>query len=141
VPLIDEVLPHYDVHEVHSIACGRTLDEALATPLAADPVVRVLFRLRGLRTDGTIADLFARMRFDEVAREENEVVFAGSGTPWRGGRVSFAMNFRREGGDLSTETRVQAVDDDARRVFLRYWRVIGPFSALIRRRWLKQIAA
>ena len=139
--LIDEVLPHYDVHEVHSIACARTLDDALATPLAADPVVRVLFRARGLRTDGTIADLFARMHFDEIVRDENEVVFAGTGAPWRGGRVHFAMNFRRDGRELSTETRVQAVDEQARRVFLRYWRVIGPFSGLIRRRWLKLIAA
>jgi hypothetical protein len=28
--------------------------------------------------------------------------------------------------------------DAARRAFLRDWRVVGPFSALIRRRWLKQ---
>lgn len=140
VALIDDVLPHYDVHEVHSIACARTLDDALATPLADDPIVRALFRLRGLRTDGTIADLFARMHFDEAARDANEVVFAGTGAPWRGGVVRFAMNFRRAGSELSTETRVQALDDEARRVFLRYWRVIGPFSALIRRRWLKRIA-
>jgi hypothetical protein len=141
VALIDDALPSYDVHEVHSIACARTLDEALATPLAADPIVRVLLRLRGLRTDGTIADLLVRLRLEEAARDDDEVVFAGGAAPWRGGRVRIAMNFRREGGKLSTETRVQAVDDQARRVFLRYWRVIGPFSALIRRRWLKQIAA
>jgi hypothetical protein len=36
---------------------------------------------------------------------------------------------------------VQAVDEAARRAFRRYWLVIGPFSALIRRRWLKRIAA
>jgi hypothetical protein len=141
VALIDDALPSYDVHEVHSIACARTLDEALATPLAADPIVRVLLRLRGIRTDGTIADLFVRLRLEEAARDEDEVVFAGRAAPWRGGSVRIAMNFRREGGKLSTETRVQAVDGEARRVFLRYWRVIGPFSALIRRRWLKQIAA
>jgi hypothetical protein len=141
VALIDDALPSYDVHEVHSITCTRTLDEALATPLAADPIVRALLRLRGIRTDGTIADLFVRLRFEEVARDEDEVVFAGAAAPWRGGTVRIAMNFRREGSTLSTETRVQAVDDEARRVFLRYWRVIGPFSALIRRRWLKQIAA
>ena len=141
VALIDDVLPRYDVHEVHSIACARTLADALSTPVAADPVVRVLFRLRGLRTGGTIADLLARLRLDEAARDENEVVFAGTAAPWRGGTVRIAMNFRREGGKLSTETRVAAVDRQARRVFMRYWRVIGPFSALIRRRWLKQIAA
>jgi hypothetical protein len=31
-------------------------------------------------------------------------------------------------------------DDAARRAFLRYRLVLGPFFALIRRRWLKQIA-
>lgn len=139
--LIDDVLPRYDVHELHSIACARTLDDALATPPAADPIVHVLFRLRGLRTDGTIADLFTRLRFEQVARDANEVVFAGTAAPWRGGVVRIAMNFRSVGGELSTETRVQAVDAESRRTFLRYWRVIGPFSALIRRRWLKRIAA
>jgi len=37
--------------------------------------------------------------------------------------------------------RIQAVDDAARRAFARYWRVVGPFSGVIRRRWLKHIAA
>jgi hypothetical protein len=49
-------------------------------------------------------------------------------------------DFRSDGARLTTETRVEAVDDAARRAFLRYWRVVGPFSAAIRRRWLKQIA-
>jgi hypothetical protein len=149
---IDDVLPHYDAHEVHSIVCARSLDEALATPVAADPFVRLLFRLRGLPTNGTIADLFARMRFAELARTEHEVVFGASGTPWRlggeirpladarPGTVRIAANFLIEGGRLSTETRIDAVDDAARRSFLRYWRIVGPFSALIRRRWLRTIA-
>jgi hypothetical protein len=80
VALIDEVLPHYDAHEVHSIA------EALP------------------------------------------------------GTVRVVANFLSDGERLSTETRIEAVDDAARRAFLRYWRVVGPFSAVIRRRWLKQIA-
>jgi hypothetical protein len=37
---------------------------------------------------------------------------------------------------LSTETRIAAVDEPARRAFRRYWRAVGP-SALIRRRWLR----
>lgn len=35
---------------------------------------------------------------------------------------------------------LRLVDVGARRPFLRYWRVVGPFSALIRRRRLAQIA-
>ena len=150
--LIDDVLADYDVHELHSVASTRSIDEALATPVAADPVIRALFRLRGLSTDGTIGELFARMHFEELARDDSEIVVGVSGTPWRrGGRirtfsaagpgtVRVVVNFRTDGSRLSTETRIGAVDDDARRSFLRYWRVVGPFSALIRRRWLRFIA-
>ena len=150
---IEDVLPRYDWHEVHSIACTKSIDDALSTPVVADPLVRILFRLRGLPTHGTIADLFTRMHLDELARSEREVVFGGAGTPWRpgGGIGSFAeqrpgtvlvvTNFLSDGAVLSTETRIQAVDDAARRAFARYWRVVGPFSGVIRRRWLKHIAA
>jgi hypothetical protein len=51
-----------------------------------------------------------------------------------------ALGFRAEpvgeGSRLLTETRVAAVDDRARRAFLRYWRVVRPFSGLVRKRWL-----
>lgn len=40
---------------------------------------------------------------------------------------------------LSTETRVQAVDDAARRVFRRYWLLVRPGSGLIRRYMLRAI--
>lgn len=41
---------------------------------------------------------------------------------------------------VSTETRVFASSDDARRRFAAYWRVIYPGSATIRRQWLRAIA-
>lgn len=55
-----------------------------------------------------------------------------------------AMNFRLEDGGanatlVSTETRVYATDDDARRRFARYWRTIYPGSAFIRRMWLRAV--
>src|SRR5262249_6069607 len=40
---------------------------------------------------------------------------------------------------VSTETRVSAGSDEARRRFAAYWRVIYPGSALIRRMWLRAI--
>lgn len=57
------------------------------------------------------------------------------------GFVKIAMDFRftalgPSSSLVSTETRVFAVDDAARRSFARYWRLIRPFSALIRRRML-----
>jgi hypothetical protein len=45
-----------------------------------------------------------------------------------------------DGSLLVTETRVAANDAAARRAFARYWRLVGPFSALIRRRWLRAAA-
>jgi hypothetical protein len=55
-----------------------------------------------------------------------------------------AMNFRLEDGApgetvVTTETRVYATDAISRRRFARYWRVIYPGSALIRRMWLRAI--
>ena len=40
------------------------------------------------------------------------------------------------GSLLATETRVAAMDAGSRRAFRAYWFAVGPFSALIRRRWL-----
>jgi hypothetical protein len=56
-----------------------------------------------------------------------------------------AMNFLitpdgAGGSRVSTETRVFATNDDARRRFAMYWRLIYPGSALIRRMWLRAIA-
>jgi hypothetical protein len=67
--------------------------------------------------------------------------FTGFDTP---GFAKAAWNFlvsERAGGGstVMTETRVVCTDDDSRTKFARYWRLIGPFSALIRRVMLRQI--
>jgi hypothetical protein len=67
--------------------------------------------------------------------------FAGFDTP---GFAKGAWNFvvsARPGGrsKVETETRVASTDDDARRKFGWYWRLVGPFSALIRRVMLRDI--
>jgi hypothetical protein len=64
--------------------------------------------------------------------------------PWPPGFALAAMNFRiaPDGATRSvvtTETRVYATSAGARRAFARYWRVIYPGSALIRRMWLRAI--
>jgi hypothetical protein len=47
---------------------------------------------------------------------------------------NFVVSERAGGGStVVTETRVLCTDDDARRKFGLYWRLVGPFSALIRR--------
>lgn len=62
------------------------------------------------------------------------------------GYAKAVMNFRAlDAGDgwtrLVTETRVFATDDQARRRFAVYWRLIYPGSSLIRITWLRAIRA
>jgi len=59
-------------------------------------------------------------------------------------RVAFDLRAVPESGGfvrLSTETRCLANGDEARRTFARYWRIIYPGSAIIRRVWLDAIIA
>lgn len=143
----------------------RAVQLALEMPAEEDPIVSTLVRLRGMRRprgDGvTLEDFFRANGFIELAREPREVI-VGIGVPaklksteritdpadWRGwqrpGWIKAAATFRAEpmgdGARLITETQVEATDDGARRRFRPYWLVVHPFSALIRRRWLRQIA-
>ncbi len=156
---LDDSMPRFDVNEVHSISLScsaeRAVELALAAPAAPDRVTAALFRARGLPPGTSIRSLFDLMGFDTLAATPTEAVFAASGAPWRPsgelrpfvadapGTVRVAADIRAVtvagGCILSTETRVQAVDDRARRAFRRYWLVVGPFSGLIRRRWLRAV--
>ncbi len=99
--------------------------------------------------------------FLALTDEEDEIVLGYAGQPWKlaggsqagvssaadwktfsaPGYVKAVMSVRAdaaEGGALlTTETRVLATDEGARRRFARYWRVIRPGSGLIRRSWLR----
>ncbi|HEX2209678.1 MAG TPA: hypothetical protein VHG93_18500 [Longimicrobium sp.] len=61
----------------------------------------------------------------------------------KGGMAVAAWNFTvlptDEGSLVATETRVRCTDDAARRSFARYWRVVRPFSGLIRMEALRAI--
>lgn len=118
---------------------------------------------RGLPTDG--ADPLYRQLLDfgfvSIGEEPGrELVFGGIGQMFRvsggvtpvfrdasefvafreAGFAKVAMNFSvrpvGSGSELCTETRVVATDAASRRRFGRYWRVIRPGSALVRRDWL-----
>jgi len=140
----------------------RAIELALGMEAGGDPIVGGLFRLRGMRPGGTLEEFFETNGFIFLKREPREVI-VGIGAPaqlhsaerirdpqdwlsWdRPGWLKAAANFAAEplGGSrcrLVTETQVEATDAKARRRFRAYWLAIGPFSALIRRRWLRQIA-
>lgn len=98
------------------------------------------------------------------ARDDHDQVFGMVGRPWENsapptvrsaddflafhepGNVRVAFDFRvvDEGGGtvkVSTETRILGTDLAAQRRFQRYWRVVYPGSAIIRRVWLAAIVA
>jgi hypothetical protein len=144
VRLLDEHVPVYEVWERHSVALpvapDKALQLALATPAAPDAIVRTLMRLRGLGVPpGSLEQFATTPPFRELGRSTTE--FAAGLSP-RG--LEIAFDFRAEprsrGSLLTTETRIHARTRRARRLFRLYWLVVGPFSALIRRRWLKAIA-
>ena len=79
-------------------------------------------------------------------KAEGEILSVGSDefvTFAEPGFAKAVMNFHVEavpgGTVVTTETRIRGTDEDARRKFRRYWRIVMPGSALIRRAWLRAI--
>lgn len=143
--LLDDWLPEFDVVERHDAAVPlppeRALEVALASPAAPDRTVAALLKARGLPARGrTIEELLGGDEFRSLGRRPTEWAAALE----RSG-LKIAIDFRAEpipgGSRLSTETRVKAMNERARRRFRLYWLAIGPFSALIRRRWLAAATA
>ena len=154
---LDAWLPEWDARERHERRVSADPEAALAAalevPFAPDGIVRALFRVRGLSGGGTVVGTLRSLGFEVLAQEPDHLVLGAAGTPWnlrtrphafaaaREGEVRVALSLEAapaEGGAvLATETRISASDSAARRAFLRYWRVVGPFSAVVRRHWLK----
>lgn len=167
--LIDRFVPQGDFAERHEIGIDAppeaAWDAVRNVDLGADAVVRWLMRLRGMRPAKTmtLSDV-SRLGFVLLGEEPGvEIVVGVVGRFWRpsGNVVSVeaekftrfddpgfakaAWNFRVIRGArktiVVTHTRVVCTDDDARRRFGRYWRLIRPFSGVIRRRALYRIKA
>jgi len=153
---LDEFLPHYDVREYHERTVpGRPEDAvaaALGIPVTPDALVRTLYRLRGLPGGGSVQGALRSLGLQPLVEEPTSFVLGASGRPWSPrsqlgafdragpGQVRLAVEISATAADagslLWTETRVTAMDARARRAFRAYWLAVGPFSALIRRRWL-----
>jgi hypothetical protein len=156
---LTDALPVYHHHERHTILVSATPERALAAAREARledvPLVRVLFRLRGLRAAprGPVWDALLAQGFQMLGDDTLVLV----GKPWspRGslravadfvafaepGYAKMAMDLRAvpdgDGARLETETRIFLTDASARRRFRAYWLVIRPFSGLVRRAWLR----
>jgi hypothetical protein len=166
--LLDEILPEYHLREYHSIEIAAPPDAVVeatkALTLRELALTRALIAIRGLRAsnvDQPLIDGFTRKGFMLLGEAPDEMVLGVIGRfwhPWDNVRRSRpeeferfaepgfakgAMNFRVTArGDrsvLSTETRVLATDESARRRFRCYWLIIRPGSGAIRRDMLRAV--
>ncbi|MCF2531775.1 hypothetical protein [Yinghuangia soli] len=163
---LDDVIPDWHFREHHSIevdAYADTVFRAVEEVTWREvPVFRALMALRMFGDPARDPRIFASMTqegFAVLDRRDNEIVlgtvmkigfgkhrelpadlpaeaFLKFGEP---GYLKAAVNFRRHGSTVSTETRVWATDERTRRRFRAYWMVIRGPSGMIRRVWLKAI--
>jgi len=166
--LLDDWLPDYRFSEHHDLHVDRPVDrvyDAIFTAnLARSRIVRALLAARGMRPRSTITleDMTDAGFVVLDERRNDEIVIGVVGRFWtiRGGlervdaagfrdfsrpgyakaATNFLVGTDGTGTRLSTETRVRCTDRSAERAFGRYWRLIGPFSGIIRQRWLATIA-
>jgi membrane protein implicated in regulation of membrane protease activity len=129
-------------HAVTANGNAATLDNALRAVTFADvPLVRALVFARGLglpRGDQNVLEALGRRGtvVEDVPGKGLSVSLNGQFWRLRGRgpepAATAVVRFRAEDGLLSTETRVH-VPPASRRRFVRYWRIVRPFSGLIRR--------
>ena len=155
---LDQVMPLWQFAERHAIHVAAPPERVFAAVREVTPNEILLFRtLTSIRRLGRPAPpsilnapenepllhLATRTSFRYLADDPPHEIVVGT-ILIRPRAVLAAMNFLvtpdgRGGSLLSTETRVVANTDDARRHFSRYWRVILPGSDIIRRMWLRAI--
>ncbi len=140
---LDAFLPEYEFSERHRIrveAPPARIDRAIREVTVEEmPLVRMLMVMRGIPHRGRMVDVIGHMGTVLEDAPGEGLVLGLQGQFWRvrgsrdeGHEAAAVADFRIERGGLSTETRVHVEDPAARRRFARYWRVVRPFSGLIR---------
>ena len=159
---LDAYLPEYEFSERHGVAVAAAPErvDASVRSLYVDdlPILRLLFRLRALGRrvprrpfvqlgvvledvpgEGLVLGLtgqFWRLRGSSTPSPKTRDEFLAYDRP---DVCKAVIDFRIGEGRLTTETRVHVADPAARRQFARYWRVVGPFSALTRIVFLRAV--
>jgi hypothetical protein len=159
---LDAYLPEHEFAERHAIdveAAPDRIDAAVRAVHADDlPLVRLLLRIRllGRRPEsrpfvaiglpledapgeGLVLGLtgqFWRIRGAPLPRPTSREEFLAYDRP---DVCKAVIDFRIDGGRLTTETRVHVGDPAARRKFARYWLVVRPFSGLTRIAFLRAV--
>lgn len=154
---LDAAMPAWQFNEVHSIHVNAPPQKVFDSirPVTAGEIrfFRTLIAIRRLGRrippgilnapeNEPLLDLATRTTFHYVANDpphelvvETVVVRPHAAIA----TMNFAVAPEGNGSRLSTETRVYANTDKARRRFAIYWRVIHPGSDIIRRSWLRAI--
>jgi hypothetical protein len=167
--LLDEIFSHYDVSAKYEISVRATPDRIYQVLEAGIPTggwTKVLMAIRGLpryfrkEKCGDAMESFYRLK----QLRNREMVIGIIGQFWKpvattvpissldeflhfqkDGFCKAALNLRiveRQNGDclVLTETRVIGYGE-AKDHFRKYWRLVGPFSGIIRREILRKIKA
>jgi hypothetical protein len=142
---LDTFLPAYEFrtrHQVSVTADPARADRALREVTFKEvPLVRGLMLARGLGLrsggDTVLSTMIPRATVVEDVPGEG-LILTLSGQFWRlrgsgpEAPATAVIDFRSLPGRMATETRVHVPDAVSRRKFMRYWRVVRPFSGLIR---------
>ena len=153
---LDEVVPQWQFrerHEIHVDASPERVDTAIRGVTAREiRLFRTLTAIRRLGrpsresilnapADEPILAVATRSGFEWLADDPGHEMVVGIRVA-KGALAAMSFLIAPDGGGgvkLSTETRVFADSDGARRSFAVYWRAILPGSDLIRRSWLRAI--
>jgi hypothetical protein len=146
VKSLDEFLPDYEFSTWHAVSVAvdpAHADRALREVTFREvPLVRGLLLARGLglrRAEDTVLATMVRRTtvLEDVPGEGLILTLNGQFWRLRGhgpeAPATAVIDFRALPGNLTTETRVHVPDSVSRRKFGQYWRVVRPFSGLIRR--------
>lgn len=158
--IADKYLEHWDAESIHQIAISgesnQIYDAVRELDFSQSILIRLLFMLRGLPSRRAGLASLEKLGFTVLEEQpHHEFVIGIVGRFWTvAGHLipttakeflafsqpgfartiwNFVVQPSGEGiTQLKTITRVQCLDQHSRRRFMRYWRVIGPFSGLIR---------
>lgn len=121
---------------------GRMDDAVWNRPFLSVPSTAILGRVPDREIVMGLIGKFWRLRDGErVAVQSREQFMAFNRPGFAVSTLSFHVDPESSGSRVTTITRVRTTDPDSRRTFLRYWRVIGTGSGVLRRTWLQAVKA
>jgi hypothetical protein len=160
-------LPRYDFNEKHAIVINAPRETVFQLADEFDFsdsfIIRLLLKLRGISAGQTIKQGLLQGKFIELETiQSQEMILGLIGQFWKpagnllsippGDFISFSRpeylkatwNFHllpinEDVTLLTTETRIQCMDQKAYKKFSLYWAFIKPFSGLIRKEMLRSI--